>query len=130
MAGQLGMETEELLDVLKGWKQQGKLRRIGAVVNHLKVGLPAGALVVWQVEPRRVEEVGRILAGFNEVSHAYERKTGENWPYNVYTMVHGKSPEDVGQTVQRMSKACGVCTYLALTTEKELKKVPPAYVKP
>jgi len=128
MAQQIGMETGELLTVLKDWKKQGKLRRIGAVVNHFKVGLPAGAMVVWQVESERAVEIGQVFADFKEVSHAYERQTSENWPYNLYTMVHGKSAEEVQQVVKRMSQVCGVSNYHILVTEKELKKVPPTYI--
>ncbi len=128
IAEKIGIDTEQLLAILKDWKQQGKIRRIGAIVNHFKVGLGGGAMVVWQVEPARTEEVGKLLAGFEEVSHAYERRTYENWPYSLYTMVHGKSGEDVKQTVQRMSQMCGVSNYRILVTEKELKKVPPTYI--
>ena len=128
MAQQIGVETNELLTVLKDWEKQGKLRRIGAIVNHFKVGLPAGAMVVWQVEPDRIVEVGQMFAGFGEVSHAYERQTRENWPYNLYTMVHGKSGEDVQRIVKHMSRACGVSNNRVLITEKELKKVPPTYI--
>ena len=128
MAQRIGIETSELLSILKDWKKQGKLRRIGAIVNHFKVGLPAGAMVVWEVDSERIEEVGKIFAGFEEVSHAYERQISEDWSYNVYTMVHGKSAEEVQEVVQRMSRACGVCNYRILVTEKELKKVPPRYI--
>ena len=128
MAERIGIETSELLMVLKDWKEQGKIRRIGAIVNHFKVGLGAGAMVVWQVESERIAEIGRVLADFEEVSHAYERQTSENWPYNLYTMVHGRNAEDVQRIVKRMSKACGVSNYRVLVTEKELKKVPPTYI--
>jgi DNA-binding Lrp family transcriptional regulator len=128
MAEKIGIDTGQLLAVLKDWKQQGKIRRIGAIVNHLKVGLGGGAMVVWQVEPARTEEVGKVLAEFEEVSHAYERRTYENWPYSLYTMIHGKTEQDVQQIVQRMSQTCGVSNYRILVTEKELKKVPPTYI--
>ena len=128
MAQQIGMETTELLTVLKDWKKQGKLRRIGAIVNHFKVGLSAGAMVVWQVRSDRIVEIGQVFAGFEEVSHAYERKSSENWPYNLYTMVHGKNAEDVQRVVKCMSQACGVSDCRILVTEKELKKVSPTYI--
>ncbi len=128
-AERIGIETDELLTILQRWKQQGRLRRIGAIVNHFKVGLGAGAMVVWQAQSDRSEEVGKILAGFEEVSHAYERDISENWLYNIYTMVHGATAEDVQNTVERMSKACGVTEYRLLVTERELKKVAPKYIK-
>jgi len=128
IADKAGISTEELFAVLKDWKRQGKIRRIEAIVNHFKIGLSAAAMVVWRVEPERVEKAGTILAGFEEVSHCYERETAENWPYNLYTMVHGANEQDVQQTVARMSKACRVSDYLMLFTEKELKKAPPRYI--
>ncbi len=128
MAEKIGIETEQLMAVLREWKQQGKIRRIGAIVNHFKVGLGGGAMVVWQVESERTEEVGTMLAEFEEVSHAYERRTYEYWPYSLYTMVHGKTEEDVQQIIQRMSQTCGISNYRVLVTGKELKKVPPTYI--
>ncbi len=127
-AEKAGISTEQLLAVLTDWQDNGKLRRIGAIVHHEKVGLSGGGMVAWQVDPEQVEQVGATLAGFKEVSHAYERRTEENWPYNVYTMVHGTDAPEVEQTVRRMSEACGVDGYRILTTERELKKVPPTYV--
>ena len=128
MAHQIGVDTEELLEVLKDWKEQGKLRRIGAIVNHFKVGIGSGAMVVWEVDSDRVEQVGEIFAGFEQVSHAYERVVTTHWHFNVYTMVHGVSPEAVEDTVRQMSELAGVSKYRILTTEQELKKVPPTYI--
>jgi DNA-binding Lrp family transcriptional regulator len=128
MAELVGIDTKRLLEVLDNWKREGKLRRIGSIVDHFKVGLSAGAMVAWQVEPERIEQVGTTLAEFKEVTHAYERKTTENWPYNLYTMVHGTDIQEVEQTVKRMSQACRVSDYRILATKKELKKVPPTYV--
>jgi len=128
LAREIGISTEELLATLDAWKRDGKLRRIGAVVNHFRVGLAEGAMVVWKVEPQRIAEVGAVLAGFEEVSHAYERRTSPGWEYNLYTMVHGTTREAVQRTVQRMSEAVGVLEYQVLWTRKELKKAPPKYV--
>src|SRR4030043_454412 len=127
MAERAGIDTKQLLAVLDNWKREGKLRRIGSIVDHIKVGLSGGAMVAWRVEPKHIEQVGTKLAGFMEVTHAYERKTAENWPYNLYTMVHGADIQEVKQIVKRMSQACGVSDYRILTTQKELKKVPPTY---
>ena len=124
----VGIDTKRLLAILENWKHEGKLRRIGAIVDHFKVGLSGGAMIAWRVEPGHIEKVGTKLAGFKEVSHAYERKTAENWPYNLYTMVHGANIQQVEQIVKRMSQACGVSDYHILATEKELKKVPPTYI--
>jgi len=128
MADLVGIDTKRLLAILEDWKREGKLRRIGSIVDHFKVGLSGGAMVAWRVEPERIEQVGTKLAGFKEVTHAYERKIAENWPFNLYTMVHGADIQEVEQTVERMSQAVEISDYRILTTQKELKKVPPTYV--
>ena len=130
VADRIGMDTTALLELLAQWQSQGKIRRIGAIVNHFHVGMGSGAMVVWQVEPDRIEEVGLCLAGFPEVSHAYQRPASAQWPYNLYTMVHGADPAGTEATVKRMSDACRVADYQLLLTEKELKKVPPTYIIP
>lgn len=127
MAAETPMEAGRFLSILKKWKQQGKIRRVGAIVNHFKAGCGTAAMVVWQVEPDKVERTGKILADFKEVSHAYERTAVENWPYNLYTMVHSNNIE---QTIRKMAQKCGVSQYRVLLTERELKKSPPVYITP
>ena len=128
LAAEAAIEPDELLSLLKQWKEQGKIRRIGAIVNHFKVGLAAGAMVLWRVEPQRIEHIGRKLAAFEQVSHAYERRTHENWPYNLYTMVHAKSPQEAREIVRKMSETCALKDYRILQTQRELKKAPPNYI--
>lgn len=128
MADQLGISVDEVLGVIKGWKESGQLRRVGAIVNHFRVGLAGAAMVVWRVEADRIEEVGKQLASYAQVSHAYERPSSDAWPFNLYTMVHGDDDDEVERTVAAMSEACGVEEYHQLHTVAELKKVPPTYV--
>lgn len=128
MARKVGIETKELIGILEQWRREGKLRRIGAILNHFKIGLGAGAMVVWWAEAGRTGEAGKILAGFEKTSHVYERQVCENWPYNIYTMVHAADGEELRRTVEQMSRASGVSEYRILETERELKKVPPRYV--
>ena len=130
MAERMGIETKTLLDLLEQWQSQGNIRRIGAIINHFHVCMGSGAMVVWYVEPDRLEEVGLCLSGFSEVSHAYQRPWSPQWPYNLYTMVHGADPASTEQTVKRMSETCCVPDYQLLLTERELKKVPPTYIIP
>jgi DNA-binding Lrp family transcriptional regulator len=128
LARTVGITTDKLLKMLDEWRRDGTIRRLGAIVDHFRVGAGEGAMVVWKVAAERTEEVGAVFAGFAEVSHAYERRTAPGWECNLYTMVHGTTPELVRRTVERMSRAAGVSEYLILATRKELKKVAPRYV--
>jgi len=128
IAAKISVDTDQVLEILNKWKQDGRLRRIGAIVNHFKVGFQAGAMVVWQVEQDRIEEVGNQLASFPQVSHAYKRPSSQQWPYDIYTMVHGHDDQQLKQTITEMSEKVGINSYKQLETVKELKKVPPTYI--
>lgn len=128
VAAKIGVDIEDVLDILNSWKKDGRMRRVGAIVNHFKVGLQGGAMVVWQVEKDKIKAVGEQLASFSEVSHAYERPSSDQWPYNLYTMVHGRGGDEVEATIQKMSDETGMKNYMQLETVRELKKVPPTYI--
>ena len=128
IAAKIGVDVEDVLAILNIWKKDVSMRRVGAIVNHIKIGLQAGAMVVWKVQDDRVEEVGNKLASFPEVSHAYERLSSKQWPFNLYTMVHGKGADDVRDVVVKMSAKVGIKNYKMLETVRELKKVPPTYI--
>ncbi|AQT67735.1 hypothetical protein STSP2_00884 [Anaerohalosphaera lusitana] len=129
MAESIGMATEEFLDVLRQWKDDGTIRRAGAVVNHLRMGVAGGIMVAWDVPDDSVESVGHLFAAFKQVSHAYERPRVPGWKYNVFTMVHGDTPKAVETTIDRMSEKSGITDFRKLRTVRELKKTPPVYVK-
>lgn len=98
------------------------VRRFGAVLRHQKAGFTANAMGVWQVDPDQAAEVGEIMARFREVSHCYERPTLPDWPYSLFTMIHGRTVEDCGDVMKRISLATGVNTYSMLFSTAELKK--------
>ena len=128
VADSIGVEVEQVVSILNDWNSDGRLRRMGAIVNHFRVGLGAGAMVVWNVPGDRIEDVGNIFASYEQVSHAYQRSSCNQWKYNLYTMVHSGDKESLEAVVKQMSKRVGVVDYQLLETVAELKKVPPTYV--
>ena len=102
---------------------------MGAVVNHVRVGIAGGAMVVWNVPPDRSGRGGELCLPVSRRSVTpTSGRPRPGWSYSLYTMVHGATPEAVRLTVQRMSEAAGISEYLVLSTCKELKKVAPSYV--
>lgn len=128
LAGRIGIPTEQLIEILQQWKAEGRIRRLGAIVNHFEMGHGTGAMVVWNVPEDRVEEVGALFASFAKVSHAYQRPSKKQWPYNLYTMVHATSTEELAATIQAMSDQSGLTEFRELKTLEELKKTPPVYI--
>jgi len=123
MARVAGMGTEDFLSVCRSLQERGVMRRFGASIEHQNAGFRANAMVCWEVPPSRVEEVGGHLAGFKEVTHCYERRTGPLWPrYNIFAMIHGNTVDDNDAVVSRMSREIGISEYEVLNTVREFKK--------
>jgi siroheme decarboxylase len=123
-----GIDVNQLLDVLRRWKQENKIRRHGAIVNHFKMGRGSGAMVVWQVPADRADQVGGLFASFPAVSHAYLRPMCPQWPYNLYTMVHAADATELETTIEAMRDKSGIDVFCKLKTVRELKKVAPTYI--
>ncbi|AOY74875.1 AsnC family transcriptional regulator [Clostridium formicaceticum] len=127
IAEALEIEEIELLRRIQKYMDSGILRRIGAVLRHRQAGFTANAMVVWEVEPHRTKEVGTKMATFSEVTHCYERPTHRNWPYNLFTMIHGTNKEACYEMAEELSKTVNVENYRLLFSSEELKKTSMKY---
>lgn len=127
IAEKLGISEEILLNTLKDLCKRGVMRRFGATIRHQKSGFKANAMTAWKVEENRIDDVGEKMASFKEVSHCYRRNPSDEWPYNLYTMIHARDEESCRQTAHRMSEAASVDTYKLLFSRRELKKTSMKY---
>jgi DNA-binding Lrp family transcriptional regulator len=129
VAEQVGVTEEELLAAIRSLMEKGYIRRFGATLRHQQSGYAANVLVVWRVPESEVSAVGKKLAAHREVSHCYARTPAPAWPYNLYTMIHGRTPEDCTRTAARMAADTGLADYQMLFSETELKKTTMRYFK-
>lgn len=127
LAEEIGITEEEFLDRVKNLKKRGVLRRFGATLRHQKAGYGSNAMIAWWVPDDRIDEVGKKLAHFREVTHCYQRNPQGDWHYNLFSMVHGSSREQCYEIAQRMSQVVGIREYLLLFSEKEFKKTSMEY---
>ena len=123
----LKISEETLLKTLKALCDRGVIRRFGATIRHQKSGFAANAMVAWIVDEERIEEVGEKMSFFKEVSHCYRRKPTDEWPYNLYTMVHANNEDTCREVVRTMSSETRVENYKLLFSRKELKKTSMKY---
>lgn len=119
----LGMPEEEVIVRLQALEDEGIIRRFAATIGHRALGILANALIAWRVPPERVDEAGSIYAAAEEVTHCYERAIAEDWPYNIYTMVHSRSREECLGIADLLSARTGISDYIVLFSEKEYKKI-------
>jgi len=122
MAETLGLSEDDVLVRLKRMLDTGEVRRIGASIAHHKVGITWNAMCAWRVPATRVEEVGQRVAQRPEVTHCYERPTAPDWPYNLYTVVHGYRPEECEHIIETISREIGLDDYVILYSDREYKK--------
>ncbi len=127
IADSLGVTEEEVIAKIKEFREKGYIRRFGATLRHREAGIMANGMGIWIVSKEDVQRVGKIMASFKEVTHCYERPTFSDWPYNVYTMIHGKTREDCEAVAKRISEATGIKDYKMLYSTKEFKKTSMKY---
>jgi DNA-binding Lrp family transcriptional regulator len=129
-ARELGVTVDELLDAAEQFRLRRIMRRFSAVLRHRQLGFDANAMGVWIVPPLRQDEFGALAAGFSQVSHCYLRPTYEDWPYNVYTMIHARRRAEGAIILKAIASATGIDRYAALYSTHEYKKVRIRYFEP
>jgi DNA-binding Lrp family transcriptional regulator len=127
LANQLGITEEELLKRLNRYKEEGILRRVAVILNHREAGFKANGMVAWLVSKDKREEVAKILARYSATTHVYQRPTYPDWPYSLFSMVHGQSQAEVEEIVQELSELTGIDDYQILYSTEELKKTSMKY---
>ena len=127
---QIGCSEDQVLELLASFQARKLMRRFAAVMNHRSAGFKANAMGVWAVPEERLDELGPQMAGFALVSHCYRRPTYPDWPYSVFTMVHGKSARECEATIAAVRAETGVDDYALLWSVKEYKKTRVRYFTP
>ncbi len=127
---QAGMSYNELIDRAYDFQRRKIMRRFSAVLYHRKAGFRANAMGVWRVPEERVEDAGNMFAQYQAVSHCYQRPVYEDWPYALFSMVHGRSVEECEAVLNAMSEESGLTDYVSLYSTREYKKTRVRYFTP
>lgn len=105
----LGLSEGEVLARFWLLQARGVIKRFGVVVRHHELGYRANAMVVWDVPDAQVSELGRRLGAFPFVTLCYRRpRRPPAWPYNLFTMIHGRDREQVLERVAELVAQCGL----------------------
>lgn len=108
VAEQLGVDSEQVKTRIKTMLADGRIRRIGVVANHYRLGYTANGMSVWDIADEDVEAAGEQVGALEMVSHCYIRPRAlPEWPYNLFAMVHGHSREEVIDKVEQIVQLLG-----------------------
>jgi DNA-binding Lrp family transcriptional regulator len=123
-ARELGVPVDQLIAHLEGMVERHLLRRVAAILFHRRAGFSANGMGVWRVPEDKVLEAGSRMAAFRGISHCYERPTYGDWPYQLFTMAHGRSKEECDAILDAVEAEVGCIQQRStLYSSTEFKKV-------
>jgi DNA-binding Lrp family transcriptional regulator len=109
IAQQLNTTEQDVITRLQRLIDNGAIKRYGVVVRHRELGYTANGMVVWDIPDNRVEELGLCIGRYDCVTLSYRRpRRLPEWPYNLFTMVHGSSRDEVSRKVEDIVQSCGL----------------------
>ncbi len=128
LANRLNLSEEEIVEQVRDLQDQGMIRRFAAILRHYNAGFNVNAMVAWKVALEDADRVGMIMAGFDEVSHCYLRDVPEEFGYNLFSMIHARSDEEIITLLKQLASQTGLSDYIIIKSIQELKKVSMEYV--
>jgi siroheme decarboxylase len=121
LSKQFAVDADEIVSTARSLLETRRMRRIGAVVKAKK-SFSATAMGVWNVPDERVEEVGPLMAAHEGVSQCFLRPVYDDWPYNLFTTVHGRSVDECEAVLSAIAAATEITGMEALFPVREYKR--------
>jgi DNA-binding Lrp family transcriptional regulator len=108
VAEQVGVSARVVQERMRAMLESGRIRRIGAVPNHYRLGYTANGMSVWDVDDAWLGRLAPEVGALEFVSHCYERpRHPPEWAYNLFAMVHGRSRDEVMEKVALIEELLG-----------------------
>jgi DNA-binding Lrp family transcriptional regulator len=100
-----GDSMDAVLDALRSLRDRRCIKRLGCVVDHRRVGFDSNCMVVWDVPDDERDDRGVAAGGHPNVTLCYHRprRPERDWPYNLFTMIHGRDPAQVDRTIDDLA---------------------------
>lgn len=108
VARALGGGPVLVMERIRGMLSDGRIRRIGAVPNHYRLGYTANGMSVWDVADEAIARLGPAVGALHFVTHCYRRpRRPPDWPYNLFAMLHGRNRKEVEEKVAAIRALLG-----------------------
>ncbi|WP_290813846.1 Lrp/AsnC family transcriptional regulator [Halovivax sp.] len=105
VADALDADVSDVLAAIERLQDDGCIKRIGCVVNHVTTGFDANCMVVWDVPDEERDERGERAGELPYVTLCYHRprRPDQDWPYNLFTMIHGRDAAAVDAKIDELA---------------------------
>ncbi|WP_129112922.1 siroheme decarboxylase subunit beta [Halegenticoccus tardaugens] len=98
-------DVADVLAAVRRLLDDGCIKRVGCVVNHVVTGFRNNCMVVWDVPDDELDERGGAVGALPYVTLCYHRprRPEQGWPYNLFTMVHGREAAAVDAKIDELA---------------------------
>ncbi|SFR51958.1 siroheme decarboxylase subunit beta [Halogeometricum limi] len=105
VADAVGADVDDVLSAIERLRDDGCIKRIGCVVNHVVTGFDANCMVVWDVPDDELDARGEAVGRLPYVTLCYHRprRPEQDWPYNLFTMIHGREAGAVDEKIDELA---------------------------
>lgn len=116
LANKLNMTEEEVIEVIKQFKEEGYIRRLGGVFDSKGLGYKS-TLCAAQVPKHRIKEVASIINNYSGVTHNYLR----NHSYNMWFTLTAPSTEQLELIFNEIKSKTKINDIILLTSTNTFK---------
>ncbi|MFL0197224.1 Lrp/AsnC family transcriptional regulator [Clostridium sp. WILCCON 0269] len=116
LANKLDMTEEEVIELVKGFKESGYIRRLGGVFDSSKLGYTS-TLCAMEVPKDRIEEVAAIINNYSGVTHNYLRIH----KYNMWFTLTAPSSQSIEDTIEEIKNSTTINDIMILTSLNTFK---------
>jgi len=115
IADAIDADVGDVLAAIERLREDGCIKRIGCVVNHITTGFDNNCMVVWDVPDDQLDELGERVGELPYVTLCYHRprRPEQDWEYNLFTMIHGRDADAVDEKIDELST-----TYLSVDHDR------------
>lgn len=126
IAKKLKMTEGDVVKNIERLKKKGVIREVGVILQD---GQPKKiqCMITWSVPEKIIEQVGTTMIRSPHVLNCGQRRKLKEFPYNLYTVVEGKTREDVISIARQLSADAGVNHHKMLWTKTEYKNEQPDF---
>ena len=112
LAEKVGISQPQLFEFIQDLVDSNVIHRFGMVIDQEGVGYTENAIVVWDIPDDEVDQIGSLLGLQEKISLCYRRpRQLPDWPYNLFTLIHGKTQQDVIAELNRIVEKNGIEDY-------------------